>query len=367
MLLVVFSLAGCLPIKQQDEVVQDQNQNETEEKAVVPKYQISESYYRTLTPFKPSGARGTVVSNLNTRYDIDEFEEGLLRLSQRMFSTDKYIFQEGQYLDKDTVRSWLSRKENDNDINGLNPVLTEETKEGFEQNPIILAHILEHNFLVKSNDNKVSLGGISIGLALNSVYYFRIDGVQYEYQIPDNKIETEGKKMAQEIVQRLRQIEGLQDVPITIGLFKAEKRTSVIPGHYFAYATVKSGGSNLQWSEVNEKYVLFPSTTATNDHRDDYSKFQLFQEKVAEYFPNYNGIVGTAFYTNDELSKLSIDIDMQFFGKAEVIGFSQYVAGLINQYFEEYWTVEVKVKSVNGQEALILMEPDMKEPFVHIY
>ncbi len=58
---------------------------------------------------------------------------------------------------------------------------------------------------------------------------------------------------------------------------------------------------------------------------------------------------------------------MQFFGKAEVIGFSQYVAGLINQYFEEYWTVEVKVKSVNGQEALILMEPDMKEPFVHIY
>ena len=61
-------------------------------------------------PFKPSEARGMVVNNLNTRYDIREFETGLMSVAQNTFDPNKYLFQEGQYLKRDTVKLWLNRK-----------------------------------------------------------------------------------------------------------------------------------------------------------------------------------------------------------------------------------------------------------------
>ena len=46
-----------------------------------------------------------------------------------------------------------------------------------EKSPIYLAHILEHDYLIKGDNEKVSLGGVVIGLALNSVHYYQ--KVQY--------------------------------------------------------------------------------------------------------------------------------------------------------------------------------------------
>lgn len=374
-LLLTLFLSGCVPnIAKQEEVIQENSKNE--EKAIVPKYQISDSYYRTLTPFKPSGSRGTVVYNLNSRYDSDEFEEGLLRIAHNAFPTDEYIFQEGQYLDKETVTLWLNRKMTiqqlkargleEKDNIGLNPLVrNEQDEKELQENPIYLSHILEHNFLIKK-DKKVKLAGISIGLALNSAYYYTTDQGEQVVEIKDSKIQEEGKKIAAEVVGRIRQIKGLENVPIIIGLYKQEKKTSVVPGNFFAYGIVHNGTS-LDWKEVNEKYVLFPSKEAKEKHREDFKQFEEFQQDVSEYFPNYNGIVGRAFYINKELKKLSIDINIQFYGKTETIGFAQYVAGLIMKYFPEYWVIEIKVQSANGQEALILREPDMDEPFVHIY
>ena len=370
-------LAGCVPnIDKQDEVVQENDK--TEEKAIVPKYQISDSYYRTLSPFKPSSVRGMVVNNLHTRYDSDEFEEGLLRIAQRTFSTETYIFQEGQYIDKETVTGWLRRemtagqlKSNGLDESeniGLNPLLKNpESKEEHEKNPIYLSHILEHNYLIKSDDKTVKLGGVAIGLALNSVYYFKVNGTEHEVVIPDNVIKKEGQKIAEELIKRLRQIKGLESVPITIGLFKQQEKTSVIPGNYFSYAVAKQDSSSLEWFDIDEKYVLFPSNQAKDHYLEDSMQFEKFQTEISKYFENYNGIVGRALYMDKELKRFTIDINMQFYGKAEVIGFAQYIAGLIVETFPEYATTEVRVQSFTGPEALILKEPDMDEPFVHIY
>ena len=40
---------------------------------------------------------------------MKEVENGLMRISQNEFNTDKYYFQEGQYLSADTVSNWLAR------------------------------------------------------------------------------------------------------------------------------------------------------------------------------------------------------------------------------------------------------------------
>lgn len=69
--------------------------------------------------------------------------------------------------------------------------------------------------------------------------------------------------MAEEVLQRIRQIKGLKDVPVTIALFEQQARTSVVPGSFFAYAKADKGSNKLGgWEEISEKYVLFPSSAA---------------------------------------------------------------------------------------------------------
>ncbi|WP_338022882.1 CamS family sex pheromone protein [Bacillus kwashiorkori] len=377
--LLIFVLSGCVPnFGEQEEVIPEDK--DTEEKAIVPNYQISDSYYRTISPFKPSDSRGTVLERLNSRYDSDEFEEGLLRIAQKTFSTEDYIFQDGQYLDKDTIVKWLSRKYtasqlkernlSETDNVGLNPTLNVGKDEvaAHEKSPLYLSHILEHNYLVKTDGKKVKLAGISIGLALNSVYYYNTkDGRSNSVEISDTELDKQGKKIAEEIVQRLRKIEGLGSVPIVVSLYKQQERNSVIPGNFFSYGVVKKGTS-VDWSEVNEQYVLFPSSIASSkQYRADFEKFEQFQNNVDKYFPNYNGVVGRAFYAENEIRKLEIDVTIQFFGKAETIGFAQYVAGLLVKSFPENLHVEINIKSTKGQEALILKEANKDEPFVYVY
>jgi protein involved in sex pheromone biosynthesis len=392
---LVLLLTACAPNFQKQEEVVQKKDDDTKEKAIIPKYKISDEYYRTIMPFEPGEARGLVVNNLNTRYDITEFETGLMRVAQNSYPTDKYVFKEGQYLDGDTVSAWLEREmtpaqvaakekelkakqENKNKKVtvknlGLNPADPGkgDVHDRNEKNPIYLAHILEHNYLVQSGEKDTyQLGGIAIGLALNSVHYYREEafGAVFEKNISRKVLEAEGKKIAQQVVNRLRNIEELRNVPITIGLFEQESRSSVVPGNFFTYAEVSQGTNNIgSWKDVKEEYILFPSAKAEKEHRDDLTFFENFKQDVEEYFPNFNGVIGKGFYVDGQLQELNIEIPIQFYGKAESIGFTQYVTGLVMEHFPNYISVQVSVSSVVGQEALIVKKPDQDEPFVHIY
>lgn len=379
---IVLLLSGCAPnFQKQEEIVQDNKKN-TEEQAIIPKYKISDDYYRTILPFKESESRGLVVNNVNSKYNLTEFETGLMRIAQNTFDPDTYLFQEGQHLDKDTISLWLNRKYtpaqleanklDESENLGLNPLDDEQGSidERNQKNPIYLAHILEHNYLIKGDNGKVSLGGVVIGLALNSVHYYQKVqyGATFETKIDHAELDREGKKIAEEVVKRLRNMDGLREVPITIALFEQASKTSIVPGNFFAYANADKGSANLgDWKAVDEKYVLFPSTEATKSFRDDLTTFQNFKQDVEDYFPNFNGVVGRAFYAGGHLQELNIDIPIQFYGKTESIGFTQFVTGKVMEHFPDYISVQVNISSVMGPEALIVKDVDQKEPFVHIY
>lgn len=378
---VVLFMSGCAPsFQKQEEIVQDGKNKE--EKAIIPKYKISDDYYRAILPFKASESRGLVVNNINSKYNLNEFETGLMRVAQNTFDQDKYLFQEGQYLKKKTIQLWLNRKYTPAQLEqnklsekenlGLNPLDDEQgsVEERNEKYPIYLAHILEHDYLIKGDNGKVSLGGVVVGLALNSVHYYQKEqyGATFETKISHEELDREGKKIAEEVVKRMRSIDGLKEVPITIALFEQAPKTSIVPGNFFAYATVGKGNSNLgDWKTVDEKYVLFPSSEATKSFRDDLTTFQNFKQDIEDYFPNFNGVVGRAFYAGGHLQELNIDIPIQFFGKTESIGFTQFVTGKVMEHFPDYINVQVNISSVVGQEALIVKGVDQKEPFVHIY
>ncbi|NHC40310.1 CamS family sex pheromone protein [Bacillus sp. MM2020_1] len=379
---LVFLLSACAPnFQKQNEVVQ--TKEKVKGKAIIPKYNISDSYYRTILPFEPGEARGLVVNNINTRYDLNEFEMGLMRIAQNSFDTEKYLFREGQEIKGKTIKLLLNRKYTKEQFNalkkdnkelkeseniGLNPVDT--GKKGEPSSPIYLAHILEHDYLIKNENDKVTLGGVTIGLALNSIYYYKktSDGDTFEQKIPQSEMVREGKKIATEVIKRMRNINSLKEIPITIALFEQASKSSVVPGNFITYSTVDKGSATLNsWEKVNEKYYLFPSKDAQDEHRDDVTAFLNFKQDVEEYFPNYNGVIGRAFYMGDQLQDLSITIPIQFYGKTEGIGFTQYVTGLVMEHFPKYLSVSVSVTSVDGPEALIVRKANETEPFVHIY
>jgi protein involved in sex pheromone biosynthesis len=372
-------LSACAPKFGEEEVVQ--KKNDKEQKAVIPKYNISDSYYRVVLPFQPSGARGEVVEDLNTRLDVDEFETGLMRIAQKRFSPEDYLFQEGQYLDKETVQRWLQRKLTAEQLKkkkvkpsenvGLNPPISDKgtNEEKNKKSPIYLASILEHDYLMKISDDKVKLGGVVIGLALNSVHYYETEeGYPREEKIKDDVIEREGKRIAAEVLSRLRSMKSLKEVPITIALYKQAPRASVIPGHFFAVTHVDEGSSTIDdWEAIKEEYYLFPSDEAEENHRDDWLKFNNFKSDIEEFFPNYTGVVGKGLYVNDQLQQLTINITMPFYGKAEVIGFTQYVTGLVMEKFPDYINVSIYITSTVGPESVIVRQAKADQPFVHIY
>lgn len=377
-LLLVVSLfaTGCVPgFEKQEEVVQDPAQQENTEQAIVPRYKISDDYYQTILPYKPGETRGQIAPRLNSRVDVEELETGLMRMAQEVFPSDKYLYQEGQYIKRDTIKRWLGRvNPEDEETPGLNPPLIRgvDTEDTNEKSPIYLAHIQEQNYLVRKGEDQVELGGVSIGIALNSVHYYNLTdeegGYPREYVIPDKELEAEGKKIAEEVIKRVRGMEGLENVPIIIGLYKQSPANAVVPGSFIAKANVATGDNNVsKWEEVNEEYHLFPNSDTTELYRDDAVRFENFKLDIDDYFPNHTGVIGKGYYSDGELQQLTIEVNMEFNGKAELIGFTQYVTGLVVEHFPNYINLQVSISSISGEEALIVRDAGSEKPFVHIY
>ena len=378
---VFFLLVGCNHniVEREAETGED-----SEEQVFVQNYQMDNMSYRLVLPFKQSEARGMVAATLNNRLDMNRFELGMMNLSKSHFSPNKYYFQEGQYLNKEISRSWLARKLEGSALTaakkedstfqnlGLNPSIDTKGKDletANEDSPIYLASILEQNYLEKNNKDELQLSGISIGLAMNSVHYFEQEqGYPRETTISEAEILKQGKSIAQEIVSRMRTMEGLENVPIFICIFKQEAASSIQPGVFLATSLVNKGESSIKsWSQIDENYVTFPSEEASTTYREDSNTFNNFKSNVEDYFPNYTGMIGTGHYTEGILREMTITVPVQFYSQTEITGFTQYVTSLVLKYYPKNLQVNIEISSAAGAEAVITKNRDADEPNIYIY
>ncbi|HDW8008028.1 CamS family sex pheromone protein [Bacillus cereus] len=382
-------VSGCSAGVDKDEKVAEKS-GKAKEQSVVPKYAISDEYYKTTIPFDGGNARGLVVQGLNSRLDIDEFETGLMRIAKESFSTKDNFLKGGKALDTQTIQMLVKRKRTDAEQKeledklkkdavkfpniGLNPALgtgSESLEVKNKKNPIYISNILEHDYYVKKGDNGEERVGMVVGLAMNSVQYFNEEhGYPREAAIPDEKMLAEGKKMAQEILKVIHQKEPeTKNIPITFAIYRQAPKSSLVPGNFVSYANAEKGSETVEdWQQINEKYYLFPSEQAKTDNkREDLARVSNFKAKLSDYFQgDYTAVIGTGMYRDDELREMKLDIPVQFNGKAEIVGFTQYVAGLVMEYFPNYMKVQVTIKSVERPEAIIIREAKQDEPLVKI-
>lgn len=365
LIIALLVLTGCAPNlntnENEEEVLQNEESDNTET-SIVPSNQLSDETYRVILPYEVSAARGVITNQMANRVDIDEMETGLRRHSKAVFSPSDHYFQEGQYITSEMALNWIDE---------LNPVVEEGANEDtYRENPRYLSHILEQNYVVQREDNSVELAGISIGLALKSVYRFQTEtgGPYYYEDIPLDEMMQQGSQIAQEVLDRLRQIEGLENVPIVFALYREEEQSSPVPGNFVAETTISADGNSIEeWETVNEENILFPSAEGEEKYFEDHEIVTSFGNEIAQFFPNYIGVIGEGFYINEELQKLTLEIPIEFYGKAEVIGFTQYAVGLVQDMFANYYDLEIKVMTGENVESVIFREAGAEEPSVHIF
>lgn len=310
-----------------------------------------------------SPTNGITASNNDNNVDNRSLEVGLLNISHDLFSTDKYVFQEGQVLTPRQVNIWLSRYSKHNK-QGLN------YKKSKKYSPIILNQIFEQDFLVKSGSS-YKLGGISLGLALNSVdYYTKVkDGPEYHVNIKKNQQLAYGKKVAYTLIKRLRKISALKHIPILIGLFQKTGRDSLIGGNYLAYSIVDTNSSKInEWKSVDYSSQVLPTIGDTKPiNSTDAASFSDFKAAIQGYFPNISGVIAKVHYQNKHLKQMNISITTQFYGYAKIESFSRLTLSVAKKYLPNNVPIEIRIESVNNLQATITKNDADDSYYVHVF
>lgn len=367
---------------------EDTSSNSNNVKTIATDKKVQGDNYRTILPFKESKARGVLQDNMANSYNGDDFESGLLNLSKDVFPTDDFLYQDGQYLDKDTLNNYLNPKYSKKEIDkmsdsekkskkasenlGLNPSHNgeDDPEKIADESPAYLSNILEQDFYDNSDTKGSNIKGMTIGLAMNSVYYYQKekDGETYSKKLDDDEIEKQGKAMASEILTRLRANDDLKDIPIHFAIYKQSDQNSITPGEFITNTTVDEDQTKInKWNKINEVSALLPSETAEKYNETLNNNFKQFNNNLQSYFTNFTQAVGKVKFEDKKPRQLTIDLPIDYYGQAETIGITQYVTEQAEKYFDDIDSYEIRIKDGNTSRALISKTKDDKEPQVHIY
>ena len=352
-LMSVFTLAACADITQANR--QNTNtKNDTNTKVVQSTTnQLSNNFYRALMTngkYQVSQNRGATLS-LNTGFNLKNFETGLIELSRTVFPTNQYFFREGQVIDSDTTAKWIARK-SDKNPEGLNPADNRDTSPTGRA-PLYLAQILEQDYMIQT-ENNFELGGISIGVAMNSVDYYTNGDRDAETKISKEVMIEQAKTIVNQILTRLRQNDALKAVPIVFGVFRQTSKDDIGGGVYVLEATSVEGTEITNWTNVNQKVTVLPlvNEAATEES----TAFENFKTEVQNVFPNLSGVTARVKYQDNVAKKMVIDIMTQFYGESEIIALAQHVTDAANKYLSKTTPVEVRISSINGVEAFLMQD-----------
>ena len=330
---------------------------------------------------KTSPSRGYITFGVNNRLDINELETGLMRLSKSVYDPGKYYFQSGDYISTDLINEMLARKPGKGQSSdlpsvnkqGLNPSYGKGSDIGQQatDKPKELSYVLEQDYLSKNG----KLGGISLAISMNSVYsqsiFYNKTGKTYPVDVTLNKNEQmqKGKSYANEVLQRIRQVKGLEDVPVFIALYIESAPGYDAPGHFYAVGTAGDSAHSInKWKSTGENNILFPSDEADNHYADDSGKFQKFKSKITSYFPNYTDVIGQGFIVGNKLQNLTMTITINFFDETEVVSFANYISSLLQNNNPFDVPIQINIGDSTSQpEAVIVEQPGMDKPFVYVY
>ena len=309
-----------------------------------------------------SKSRGIDIQQDDNQFNLKSFESGLLDLSKEQFPTNKYIFQEGQYIPAKTTEHWLERR--NKNIQGLNPA-GKNTKK-----PLYLQQLDEQDFLTRHGKH-LKLSGMTVGLGINSMYYYRKEkyGAVYKKKLDSNEIKAQGRSIAAKVLKRLRKKPKLKHIPIVMGLYKQAPNDSLVGGNFFDYS-VNNGNTISGWKSINEKNYVFPSNSGSNGNSsrsNDANDFSNFKSQIQNFFPNLSGVTAQAHYINGSLNGMHVHITTQFYSQTEITAFTQYLQTAAKKYLPSRVPIDITVNSSEGIQSFLSRGSSSRSFSAHIF
>jgi protein involved in sex pheromone biosynthesis len=319
---------------------------------VVPvDYSINKSYYDVYEDYKPSIDNNYIVNNVNSKYDLEEVELGLMRIASKYFSSSKYYYQSGQYINKDKMKELLGVLNSNNPeiINDINII------------PKYISYIYEQNYL----NNIGKTAGIVLAMVLNPYQSYTSNGITKYVKQDEEKVINYAKKKAQVLLDELKKIDDLKDKEIIIALYLQNSTDSLIPGNY-CYEAKASNFKIQDFNRINEKYYLLPSEDLMKTDEELYNSYMNVENKIINLLPDYTAIIGKALYINNECREININIHINSAHKGDILAVSQEVAKEIVNNFDARIYTQVNVESNTEIEALIVRTTNSFNPRIYI-
>jgi len=334
-------------------------------------------YYSTALPVVLSPARGLILDAINNRADVEQVEMSLMRLATEFFDPNDYFFQEGQHLTREFVGNILQPydpaeegEEVVNEVIGLNPPLgSSHTYEGVDTQvestadvPVEhLIYVLEQNFVSIHEDEQgeshIQLEGVAIGLALNRYHWIRDRAVGFEQElyISEEEIIAIGQEIAANLLPLLRDQEGLEDVPIVIGLFILQSYRETIPGGFASIAYIERGRVINDWEPVYEQHFRLPDSRINVYDVNVNDEFIAFDNTIENYFRRH-GLIARAHVVDEEIYRITMTFNMSFLGLAEKVSFHQLLEQEVMNFSPQY-DIRIIVRSPDAQHGAVTRPP----------
>lgn len=301
--------------------------------------------YPILVPFKTSPLRQSYASSFR---EIDMMEIGarLQEKSKAHFNPKTYSLSEGSLINRERYGNLL-RNQSDENPNGLN-LKDFAIQDGSVniQNPEFVSDIVEINF---HKSNKIDqVDGVSIALVLKRVQILD-PAIGTTHKLSDETLFEVGRTLGLRLYSYLSTLEGMNDVPIFIGLYTQESDVDklpgkYLPGYYVGHAFFKTRSD--QFVRDKESWLLLNEGAAMEVVPEASSGFNRFKKSVDNFSGDENiGVVGKGFLIDDRLQRLQIEIITGSKTYLEMYGLAQLVSQEL-ALFDNYQvpiTVDIKI------------------------
>ena len=317
---------------------------------------VNQDDYRLVIPFIASPTRQYHGIYLG-RTDFIEVGLRLEQKSKQHFPVTDFFLAEGQVIDHARLMRLVRRESTENPF-GLNPPSGSFFDLGNGQsveNAVVVADIVELNFM-SGPPNDLRLAGISLAIVLNQT----LSGGQ---TITDERLYEYGASMGRKLDRFIRSITGLEDIPLYIALYSTNRSDATLPGRYIGEGFFTARGG--QFRVNNERWVLFPSSEASNLDPDLSNQFNAFRAEVIRFIPESVGVIAEARYVNDVIHHMRITLTIQAKTYTEAHALTQFAATQIADFVPNNFRIIVRVNSIN--ETLALVERSDSNEITIIY
>lgn len=342
--------------------------------------------YGYYLPYSVSDAK--VIHNNYQGNSREPFDIGsqALNMAKKYFDPQQILVQEGAILSGEELERYdayqmrglgLLRYMTSYNPEGLNPERGSyiDNDNGIRMyNPIIVADIYEIDYVQQAEEG-VEYAGFTFVIVLNgNVTYWQAqtneDGSvatdengdvllseqSYTTEMSDEQLFTYGSVEAgARLVNYLRNNHPeVGNLPIHILLYRANDAASELPGKMIGETYVTDRTSS--YTRLNQQWVFVPSDAFRELNAIVANQFESMRTAIFEHFPSNVGIFGRAYFEDNYLKKMNIEVNIQATTYIEAQSLIQYLVSLCDLFQDADYDIKIDVLS-DEQTIAILTRP----------